>query len=327
MTITNENTENLFSGNGVTTVFPTNIFALEEEQITVYLREDGVDTLQTLTTHYTLSNLDTPAGVTITMLVAPTADQEVIVVRDTPRTQELDLTTTRAYNPEVLMDTLDRIVMMMQEVTDEIARAFKVKPGIGSPVEIEDATALAGLTSFTAIAETAAAVAQAAATTAQAAATAAAASAASVNADNLLTKAGNLAGLADVGAARTALGLGTAATAAATDFVARAAAQFNGSITETVFALSGTGPTLEPDNGTIQTHTLTGNTTYTDGFSNGQSMTLMINDGTAFTVTWPSVTWINTNGIAPTLATVGYTAVVLWKVGGVLYGSLIGDGT
>ena len=100
-----------------------------------------------------------------------------------------------------------------------------------------------------------------------------------------------------------------------------------GTIVEEVYALSGTTPTLEPDNGSIQTHTLTGNTTYTDGFSAGQAVTLMIDDGTAYTVTWPTMTWVNNAGAAPTLATSGYTVVALWKVSTTLYGALVGDGS
>lgn len=100
-----------------------------------------------------------------------------------------------------------------------------------------------------------------------------------------------------------------------------------GTPVEDVYALSGTSVSLEPDNGSIQTHTLSGNTTYTDGFSAGQAVTLMIDDGTAYTVTWPTMTWVNNAGAAPTLATSGYTVVALWKVSTTLYGALVGDGS
>ncbi len=94
---------------------------------------------------------------------------------------------------------------------------------------------------------------------------------------------------------------------------------------ETVFALTGTTPALNPANGTIQTWTLTANSTPTDSFAAGESITLMIDDGTTFTVTWPSVTWKTNAGIAPTLNPTGLTAIVLWKVGTVLYGARVGD--
>jgi len=100
-----------------------------------------------------------------------------------------------------------------------------------------------------------------------------------------------------------------------------------GTILEDVFALSGTTPALDPDNGSVQTHTLSGTTTYSDSLAAGEAITLMIDDGTANTVTWPTMTWVNNAGSAPTLATTGYTVVALWKVSTTLYGALVGDGT
>ena len=57
----------------------------------------------------------------------------------------------------------------------------------------------------------------------------------------------------------------------------------------------------------------------------GESMTLMINDGTSYTITWPTITWVNNLGVAPTLATSGYTTIIIWKVSTTLYGALVGD--
>ena len=106
------------------------------------------------------------------------------------------------------------------------------------------------------------------------------------------------------------------------------AVTFTGSIAEQVFALTGTTPALNPSNGTVQTHTLSGATTYTDSLSDGEAITLMIDDGAGQAVTWPTpTTWINNAGAAPTLATTGYTTVQLWKVGTSLYGALVGDGS
>jgi sugar lactone lactonase YvrE len=105
------------------------------------------------------------------------------------------------------------------------------------------------------------------------------------------------------------------------------AASFN-SYTEGIFAVTGTTPALSPTNATIQTWTLSGNSTPTSGtWANGQSLTLMIDDGTARTITWTSlaVTWKTNGGAAPTLNTTGFTVIQLWKVGGVIYGARVGD--
>ena len=77
--------------------------------------------------------------------------------------------------------------------------------------------------------------------------------------------------------------------------------------------------------GSIQTITLSANSSPTDSLLDGQSLTLMIDDGTARTITWPSVVWKTNGGAAPTLNTTGYTAIQLWKVASVLYGARVGD--
>ena len=98
-----------------------------------------------------------------------------------------------------------------------------------------------------------------------------------------------------------------------------------GAIDEAVYNLTGTA--LDPANGTIQYKTLAANTTLTDSLSEGEAMTLMIDDGSAYTLTFPTITWVNNGGTAPTLATTGYTVFALWKVSTTLYGALVGDGS
>lgn len=102
----------------------------------------------------------------------------------------------------------------------------------------------------------------------------------------------------------------------------------NNGYTEEVYALSGTAVQLSPANGSIQTWTLTGNSTPSLGsWNSGQSMTLMVDDGVGYAIAWTSigVIWKTGTGTAPTLNTTGYTAITLWKVGTVIYGARVGD--
>lgn len=94
--------------------------------------------------------------------------------------------------------------------------------------------------------------------------------------------------------------------------------------TETVYALSGTA--IDPANGTIQTKTLGASTTFTESLADGQSVVLMVNPVT-YTVTWPTITWINTSGSgsAPTLEASSLNVVVLWQVAGTVYGNWVGS--
>ena len=102
----------------------------------------------------------------------------------------------------------------------------------------------------------------------------------------------------------------------------------NDGYTEEVFAVTGTTPALSPTNGSIQTWTLSGNSTPTAGtWASGQSLTLMVDDDDAYTIDWSSVavTWKTDGGTAPTLNTSGFTAIQLWKVDTVIYGARVGD--
>lgn len=98
------------------------------------------------------------------------------------------------------------------------------------------------------------------------------------------------------------------------------------SLQETVFAITdGSSVDINPANGGIQVWTLGANRTPTaSSFAEGQSVTLMIDDGTSYAVTWSTInpTWIG--GSAPTLATSGYTVIELWKRSSTIYGALVG---
>ena len=97
---------------------------------------------------------------------------------------------------------------------------------------------------------------------------------------------------------------------------------FGAEIVESVHTLTGTTPSLDPANGTIQTWTLTANSTPTDSLATGESLTLLIDDAAGFTITWPTMEWVG--GSAPTLGQDNTTHIELWKVGTVLYGALLG---
>jgi hypothetical protein len=102
-----------------------------------------------------------------------------------------------------------------------------------------------------------------------------------------------------------------------------------GNYTETVYAITdGSTVALDPNNGPIQTWTLGGSRTPTQAnWAAGQSITLLVDDGSAATITWTTlaVTWKTGGGTAPTLNTSGYTVILLWKVGTTIYGARVGD--
>lgn len=90
---------------------------------------------------------------------------------------------------------------------------------------------------------------------------------------------------------------------------------------------------VDPGSGSIQLITLgASRTPKCTNMVAGESVTLMVDDGTAYTITWTDATWgtggvvWKTNaGAAPTLNTSGYTVIVLWKVSTQVYGARVGD--
>lgn len=104
-----------------------------------------------------------------------------------------------------------------------------------------------------------------------------------------------------------------------------------GAILEDIFTITdGAAFEIDPSNGTIQLITLgASRTPKATNFVAGESVTLMVLDGTAYTITWTDATfggsgvvWVG--GSAPTLDTTKYTVIELWKVGSQVYGALVG---
>jgi len=98
--------------------------------------------------------------------------------------------------------------------------------------------------------------------------------------------------------------------------------KFANAIVETVYSLTGTA--LDPNNGTVQTKTISANTTFTDSLSAGESMSLHLTGAASYTITWPTITWLTASGnAAPTLTAAD--TVVLFKISTTLYGVWIGS--
>ena len=107
-----------------------------------------------------------------------------------------------------------------------------------------------------------------------------------------------------------------------------------GTILEDIFTITDAAAfEMDPGNGSIQLITLgASRTPKCTNMVAGESVTLMVDDGTAYTLTWTDATWgtggvvWKTNaGVAPTLNTSGYTVIVLWKVSTQVYGARVGD--
>jgi len=107
-----------------------------------------------------------------------------------------------------------------------------------------------------------------------------------------------------------------------------------GAILEDIYTISdGAAFEIDPGNGSIQLITLgASRTPKATNFANGEAVTLMVDDGSSYTLTWTDATfggsgvvWKTDGGNAPELNTSGYTVIVLFKVSTQVYGARVGD--
>lgn len=108
-----------------------------------------------------------------------------------------------------------------------------------------------------------------------------------------------------------------------------------GTIKEDIYTINdGAAFEVDPGNGSIQLVTLAANRTpQATNFLAGESVTLMVDDGSGYSLTWTGATWGTgsisgvswVGGSAPALAANGYTVLQFWKIDTRIYGALVGN--
>jgi hypothetical protein len=128
MTVSSELNRKEYAGDGVTTAFATSpvvFFDSADLKVYVVTTATGAATLQTITTHYTVSGGSGSTG-TVTMLTAPTAAQTLVIVRDVAATQSSDFVNNDINDAETLEDALDRLTMLAQQNEAAISRSLRL---------------------------------------------------------------------------------------------------------------------------------------------------------------------------------------------------------
>ena len=129
MTVSSSTTKNSYSGDASTTTFAYGFKIFTSSDIKVYIRSSaGVETLKTLDTHYTLTNVGNASGgnVVFTSGNVPASTETVILLRDTALTQTLDLVENDPFPASGFEDALDRTTHQLIELQEEVDRSFKV---------------------------------------------------------------------------------------------------------------------------------------------------------------------------------------------------------
>ena len=129
MTVQNENTKNIYVGNGSTTVFPFtfHIHDNNPDYIKVYVTgSDGVDVL---TDNYTIDMQDKKITYPKTGEPLKTGDR-LTIDRELPFLQLLNLVNQGPFFAEEIEESFDKNIMLMQQIKDKLDRALALGVGV-----------------------------------------------------------------------------------------------------------------------------------------------------------------------------------------------------
>ena len=127
MTITTTIAKNSYSGNGSTTVFAYQFKILAQTDLQVILRAaTGVETVQEITTHYTVSGVGASSGGNVTFGSAPASGVTVLIRRATTQTQTVDLVENDPFTAETVETAFDRSIILSQELQEQVDRSIKI---------------------------------------------------------------------------------------------------------------------------------------------------------------------------------------------------------
>ena len=125
MTVSTQTTRVSYTGNGTTTAFavPFSFFAAGDLVVIERVTASGVETIKSLTTHYTVTGGNGAPG-TVTALTAPADTVSWTIHRRTPATQEVDYQPNDSFPAETHERALDRLTFLGQELRDAMGRAL-----------------------------------------------------------------------------------------------------------------------------------------------------------------------------------------------------------
>lgn len=121
-----------YSGNGSTTAFAFPYLFFDEADLVVIetVTTTGIQTLKTLTTHYTVAGEGDPSGGTVTMVTAPASGVTLTIYRDPLIKQLVDLVENDPLPVnDAIEEPLDLLTMIAQRLSDRLDRALRQPEG------------------------------------------------------------------------------------------------------------------------------------------------------------------------------------------------------
>ena len=143
MSVTTELNRKTYSGDGVTTAFPTT-FQFDTAADLVVIEKNtstGAETPKSLTTHYTVSGGSGAVG-TVTMLIAPASGTTLTIYNDPEITQRVDLVEGDVSPAETKERAWDRLTWICQRLADRMDRAIRLSEGYTAAFDLTLPTVL-----------------------------------------------------------------------------------------------------------------------------------------------------------------------------------------
>ena len=127
MTISTTTIKNSYNGNNSTSAFNYTFKISAESEMQVIIRSStGSETVKSLSTHYTISNVGNAGGgaVTFTSGNIPASGETVILRRVTAQTQAMDLIDNDPMSADTIETAHDKAIAITQELQEQIDRSI-----------------------------------------------------------------------------------------------------------------------------------------------------------------------------------------------------------
>lgn len=126
MSITNTKAKSVYNANGTTTEWNLG-FTYDDTVSNVHIYiVDANDNETEVTNNYSISNGVLTYPTTASGLAPLAEGNKLVIVRDTPRTQDIELTSNGKLNGKVLEGGYDKLTLQVQELTEQVNRAVKI---------------------------------------------------------------------------------------------------------------------------------------------------------------------------------------------------------
>jgi hypothetical protein len=126
MSITNSDMQSNYDGDGTTKTFNTEFYFIKDSDVVVSLKTATATDLLTRGLHYSVTGAKVLTGGSITMVTAPAVGEELIIRRTVAYTQEDIYVENSAFPAKTLERSLDKVVMMVQQVVDAEERQITI---------------------------------------------------------------------------------------------------------------------------------------------------------------------------------------------------------